>query len=137
MFNAEVFRMGNGVVKPKGILFHFGNKYFIAEGTERIFLKVKETGQHNESDTGQTEYNQRLAPKKLFHVLSPILFLKGMCNQGTSFFDRMSFFIFLKYVIIDKHGNLCLIVLKALLSARVTEKEEKHYEYFSPFDFSG
>ena len=49
----------------------------------------------------------------------------------------MSFFIFLKYVIIDKHGKLCLAVMNGTVPVRVTEKEEKHYEYFSPFDFSG
>ncbi len=50
---------------------------------------------------------------------------------------RMSFFIFLKYVIIDEHGKMCLAITKCTIPTRVTEKEEKHYEYFSPFDFSG
>ena len=44
-------------------------------------------------------------------MLSPILFLKGMCKTGTTFFNRMSFFIFLKYVIIDEHGKLCLALI--------------------------
>ena len=34
-------------------------------------------------------------------------------------------------------GNCALRWFAARIPVRVTEKEEKHYEYFSPFDFSG
>ena len=130
--------MGNGIVKPESILFHFRDKDFIAKRAERIFLQVKENGEHNQSNAAYDKYNQRLSSKEFIHVVPPNLFFKCMRKKGASFFRRMSFFILFKYVIIDKRGSLGFSVSGNRRLLRGLQKlEEKHYEYFSPFDFSG